>query len=201
MSDSPDLTLPSKAPGMEYYHDRPMEILPFALYTLVDFNDEELTKLQLACESEIDCGPGTHVQFPARFKYIGGPLRAAFDYHVQLGRGGKFDASYFIAATTQDWATKGVLLVTLDDDDLECNVDSFQTRAESSGLLLVNLQIANSDWFETKEGYEIGNNSGDEVPDEDDDGGDDGGDDEEIHNDGSDGSDGGNEGTAEKTAT
>jgi len=190
MSDSPDLTLPSKAPGMERYHHTPMELLPFALYTLVDFTDEELTQLQAVCESETDCDPGTKVKYPAQYKYVGGPLRAAFAYHLQLGREGEFDPTYFIAATSQDWREKGVLLVTLDDDDLECNVDSFQTRAETSGLSLVNLQVGNTDWFEEKENYELGNGDDDETPDEDSN--------DDSH---SDESDGGNEATAGAIAT
>ena len=190
MSASPYLTLPSQAPGMQYYHNRPMQLLPFALYTIVEFTDEELTQLQLACESENDCAPGTKVQSPTQFRYIGGPLRDAFDYHVQLGTEGKFDPRYFIAATNQDWRAKGVLLVILDDDDLECNVDLFQTRAETSGLSLTNLQVGNTDWLDEKDGYEISKTGDDKTSHE--------GDDVESHNDGS---DGGTEDRAEKSTT
>lgn len=190
MSESPSLTLPSKAPGMEDYHNRPMQLLPFALYTLVEFTDEELNQLQQACESEIDCAPGTKVKFPAQSRNITGPLRAAFDYHVQLGKEGEYDSTYFIAATSLHWRVEGVLLVTLDDDDLECNVDSFRIRADTSGLSLINLQVGNTDWVDVKENYEIGNEDDDTSPDEDDN--------EET---GDDERDGDNEGTVENTAT
>lgn len=82
-----------------------------------------------------------------------------------------------------------MLLVALGDGGLECNGDSFRTRAGISGLLLVNLQIGSTDWVEAKECEETGNSSDDGVRDE--------GDDEESDNDGS---DGGSEGTVEKTA-
>ncbi len=166
MSDSPDLTLPSKATEMVEYHDRPMQLLPSALYTLVDLTSEELTQLQQACESGIGCDPGTKIQFPPHHTYISRPLRAVFDYHIELGREGDFDPKYFIVATKQDWKAEGVLLVTLDDDDLECNVDSFRCRAETAGLSLVNLQVGNTSWGDEKDGYKIGDKDDDETSDE-----------------------------------
>ncbi|KAF4633502.1 hypothetical protein G7Y89_g4617 [Cudoniella acicularis] len=42
-------------------------------------------------------------------------------------------------------------MVTLDDDELQCNVDSFRIKAETSGLAYVNLNIGNSSWEEGKE--------------------------------------------------
>ena len=51
-SDQPDLTLPERIPEMEQYHDKPMELLPFALYTLCDIPDEKLESYRLICTTD-----------------------------------------------------------------------------------------------------------------------------------------------------
>lgn len=111
------------------------------------------------------------------------PLRDVFEYHLELGAEQIYDPIYFIVATVRDWKKEGVLLVTLDDDNLECKVDSFQIKAEASGLSVVNLQIANSSWDEEKECYALdsGGESGD---DDNDDSGNDGNDSSKVSDDG-----------------
>lgn len=175
MSTRPDLTLPAKAPGMERYHNTPMKILPVALYTIVDLTDDELRELGEACESQCDQEPESTVRLAPRCKFVGQPLRAAFDYHLELGKAGAYDPTYFIAAISRAWRSDGVLVVTLEtDDELDCDVDSFRVKAEDSGVMMVNLQISNSRWAEEKEGYAL---------DDDDDGGDDNDDDGDGDND------------------
>ena len=172
MFTQPDLTLPAKAPGMERYHHTPMKLLPVALYTIVDLTDDELRELREECESKCNQEPESTVRLAPRCKFLGEPLRGVFDYHLELGRAGVYDPTYFIAAISRDWREEGILVVTLDtDDELECNVDSFRIKAEESGLSMVNLQIGNSDWPEQKESY--GLDSDDEFHDNDD--GDEGG--------------------------
>ncbi|KAI8958019.1 hypothetical protein F5Y11DRAFT_337575 [Daldinia sp. FL1419] len=197
MSDTPDLSLPAKAPSMERYHDAPMSLHPAALYTLVDMDDTELADLVRECESGcVDTGndPGNSVRFAPRSNFVGQPLRAVFDYHLELGLQDTFDPCYFIAAVWKDWKTNGVIMVTLDDDDLECNVDKFRIKAADSGLSIVNLQIGNSSWEEEKECYgldpdsEDGDDDVDSEDDEDDEGNEDG-DKEEKKDDGDDGGD------------
>lgn len=175
---------------MERYHDTPMSLLPVALYTIVDLTDDELRELREACESKCGSEPESKVRLAPRCKFVGEPLRAVFDYHLELGREGAYDPTYFIAAISRDWRTEGVLVVTLDNDEqLDCDVDSFRIEAEESGLSMMNLQIANSSWEEQKESYGLdpddqsgGNN------DDDDNDNDDHGDDEDKDNDSGDNS-------------
>ncbi|KAI1379799.1 hypothetical protein F4677DRAFT_407680 [Hypoxylon crocopeplum] len=172
MSDNPDLSLPAKAPSMARYHDEPMTLHPAALYTLVDLTDAELGDLERKCEAGcIDTGsePGTSVRLAPRPRFVGQPLRAVFDYHLELGTQNTFEPRYFIAAVEKDWRAKGVILVTLDDDELDCNVDSFRIKAVDAGLSVVNLQIGNSSWDEEKDGYEFHPDNGDGGDDDDDD--------------------------------
>ncbi|KAI1130676.1 hypothetical protein F5Y10DRAFT_289072 [Nemania abortiva] len=169
MSDHPDLSLPAKAPSMARYHNEPMTLRPAALYTLVDLTDAELTDLERECEAGcIDTGNerGTCVRLAPRPRFVGQPLRAVFDYHLELGTQNTFEPRYFIAAVEKAWQSRGVILVTLDDDELDCNVDSFRIKAPDSGLSVVNLQIANSSWDEEKESYEFHPNNGDGADDD-----------------------------------
>ncbi|KAI1084531.1 hypothetical protein F5B20DRAFT_522058 [Whalleya microplaca] len=179
MSDNPDLSLPAKAPSMARYHDDPMTLHPAALYALVDLTDAEFGDLERECEAGcIDTGnePGTSVRLAPRPRFVGQPLRAVFDYHLELGTQNTFEPRYFVAAVEKDWQTKGVILVTLDDDELDCNVDSFRIKAVDAGLSVVNLQIGNSSWVEEKDGYEFHLDNGDGGGDN---GGDNGGNDDD----------------------
>ena len=187
MSDELDLTLPATAPASirEGGHE---DCLPTALYTLVNLTDPELEELQRVCESGSEqVNPDDSVRLPPQARFAGEPLRAVYDYHLQLGSESGLDPIYFIVATHKDWKKHGVLLVTLDDDELVRNVDSCRVEAKESGLLVENLQIANMDWDELKENFEIiprgGNDSGndgdnDDGDDDDDDNDDDGNEDD-----------------------
>ncbi|KAI2605090.1 uncharacterized protein GGS25DRAFT_503487 [Hypoxylon fragiforme] len=165
MSDTPDLSLPVKSP--EY--DNNTALTPAPIYTLVDLTDTELADLQRVCEAEcIDTGnePGANVRIAPQPRFIGQPLRAVFDHHLELVKEKKFEPRWFIAVADKEWRSKGVILVTLDDDELERNVDSFRIRAANTGLTVANLQVANSDWAEEKENYEF-DLDGDDDDDED----------------------------------
>lgn len=174
MATPPYLSLPPTAP-VERYRNEPMSLLPTALYTLVELSDGELHELQRQCESEIpDATPGDNVRLPAdtQARFIGSPLRAVYDHHLELGSRHTFDPIYFIVATDKEWKTKGVLLVTLDDgnfDEAGCSTDSFFIKAAEAGLTVSNLQVGNSDWPEEKESYEMPP-SGHDNDDDDDDG-------------------------------
>ncbi|KAH9842593.1 uncharacterized protein C8Q71DRAFT_209705 [Rhodofomes roseus] len=156
MANIPDLSLPETAPSVARYRDQPSELLPAALYTLVDLPDDELRELQRICETGcIDTGssPGDSVRIAPQPHFVGQPLRAVFDSHLQLAdlHDNQYDPTYFIVAIEQNWRDRGVLLVALDDDDLECKVDSCRFKAEDSGLNVANLQISNMGWSELKE--------------------------------------------------
>lgn len=146
----PDLSLPDRVPEMERYHEA--NLLPFALYTLCDLNERDLTQLCMVCQSKCQLNEGqAQVLPPPQSHFVGQPLRAIVDYHVGLARNGRFDPRYIIVAAYRDWESHGVLVVTLNDDDFVCRPDSLWSKAEESGLTLVNLQILNTDWYEAKE--------------------------------------------------
>lgn len=172
-----DLTLPTGTIFALRYRDQPMQTRPAALYTLVDVTDVELQEIREICESKCEApNPGVNVRLPPQAKFVGESLRAVFDYHLELGGGNTFDPMHFIAAIDRNWRANGVLLVTLDNGDQECKVDSFCIRAEDSGLTVVNIQIGNSDWSEQKETYAIELHKGDGLGESDDGDGSDGGD-------------------------
>lgn len=156
MSTKPDLSLPSKAP-VEHYRKQSLDGLPVALYTLIDLPDAELQNIQTICESETaeygDLEPGDNVRLAPRSRFVGEPLRAVCDYHLELGAQGVYDPIYFLVIVDKDWEKKGILLVTLDSRDDERNVDSLWLKASESGLTVVNLQIVNTDWQEQKFNY------------------------------------------------
>ncbi|KAI0849404.1 hypothetical protein F5Y00DRAFT_235621 [Daldinia vernicosa] len=184
MSDNPELSLPAKAPSMARYHNEPMTLHPAALYTLVDLDNAELEYLERECESgcvATGSEPGTSVRLAPRSRFVGQSLRAVFDYHLELGPQNTFEPRYFIVTSEKDWQTKGVILVTLDDDELDCNVDSFRIKAADAGLSVVNLQIGNTSWGEEKDGYELhlSNADGDKDDDNDNDNEDEGDDDDD----------------------
>jgi len=59
-----------------------------------------------------------------------------------------FEWRYFVAADQKDWRKEGLTVVTF--KDFQGNVDTARFRASDVGLILVNLQIGNSDWYEQK---------------------------------------------------
>jgi len=146
MAEQPDLSLPDRVPEMEQYHDLPKKILPFAFYTLCDLDGERFEGYRRLCVTECDDGM---VKLPPQARFVGESLQSIMTYHVELGRGGQFDPSSFIVCVYRD--STSVVVVTLDEDDLECKPDLLWIKMDESGLLLVNLQIANGDWFEAKE--------------------------------------------------
>lgn len=82
-----DLSLPAKAPSPARIHEEPPGLLPTALYTLVDLFEDGLRRSQEDCESwciETGKEPDESVQVAPRARFVGQPLRAVFDYHVEL---------------------------------------------------------------------------------------------------------------------
>ena len=146
MAEEPDLTLPERVPEMEQYRKKPMELLPFAFYALCNLDAEQMEACRRLCATGID---DDTIKLPPRAHFQGQPLRSIVKYHVELGAGGEFDRKYLIFVVYPDSHT--VILVTLDDSDLECKPDLFWENIDQSGTTLVNLQIANTDWFEAKQ--------------------------------------------------
>ncbi|KAK5722037.1 hypothetical protein LTR17_014473 [Elasticomyces elasticus] len=150
-----DLSLPERASEMEAVDNAPMQLLPFALYLLEDLLESEVEHLLKVCNEQTDAAVGEIVRLPPRSQFIGGPLRAAFQYHISLGEEGTFDPRYFIAVTSRAWRDDGVLLVTLSDEVPDGKVDNYWVQANAAGLLVANLQIGNMDWYESKEGFAL----------------------------------------------
>lgn len=170
-----DLSLPPRWPSEARFDA--MGILPSALYTLVDLTDEELHQVRQACEAAcIEDGnvPNSSVRIATQPRFIGQPLRAVFDHHVAWRARDaplEFDPKMFVVIVDLEWQQKGVLIVTLDDEEEEDGkVDSFFTNAEDAGRIIVNIQISNMDWDELKStfGLEAGDeHDGDDGDDDD----------------------------------
>jgi len=179
MAHNLDLTLPATAPADYLSRPRENDILPTALYTLISLTAEELTEVARACQhEELDFDEYAIVRPAPEPHFVSQPLRAVYDSHLQLGEQGEFDPVYFIVVVDKDWKENGVLLVTLENDDEPPAVDSFLCPVEDTGSIVQNLQIANTDWDECKDNYEIGG-AGDDDDDDDDEDEDEGEDDKE----------------------
>ncbi|KAI1823320.1 hypothetical protein F4861DRAFT_334462 [Xylaria intraflava] len=174
MSGIPDLSLPAKAPSMTHCYHRHGDLLTAAIYTLADLTDAEIEDLQRECETGcIETGhpPGRSARPAPQPRFVGQPLRAVFDYHLEMVTQNAFEPVYFIVAVEKDWKSKGVILVTLRDDSndeaeydekAEGNVDLFRVKAVDTALIIVNLQIGNMGWSEEKDGYGFSLDDGDD---------------------------------------
>ncbi|KAG9751850.1 WD40 repeat-like protein, partial [Aureobasidium melanogenum] len=142
-----DLSLPVTVPEMARYQDRPMTLDSFAVYNLLDPHNEPPGLVE-KCNSE--CPRDDYVYFRASPGVDS--LKGLIDHHLSTTVHEGFDPNLFLAVTDPDWEQNGVCVVTLGDD--EGKPDKFIMKTEESGLLLVNLQIANTDWYEAKENAE-----------------------------------------------
>lgn len=171
-----DLSLPPRWPSEARFDA--MDVLPSALYTLVDLTDEELQQVRQACETAcIETGSelNSSVRIATQPRFLEQPLRAVFDHHVEWrARNGplEFDPKMFIVVVNVEWQQKGVLVVTLDDEEEDGgNVDSFFTKAEDAGNIVGNMQIGNMGWDELKSAFELdagGDRDGNDGDDDDD---------------------------------
>ncbi|KAF2106080.1 hypothetical protein BDV96DRAFT_591596 [Lophiotrema nucula] len=174
-----DLTLPeSSSPAIDAYKDMPDDLLPFALFVHVRLSgDDELARVEEACNSQIG-GTNTIQRVPG-LDFSGQPLRAALAEHLNKLATRRFDPFYFVAVVDEDWKEVGLVIVTMDDgsDEDVCHIGQLRVPVEEVGLVLVNLQLANMDWSELEEQYEVpAGGHGDDDNDSDDDGSDSGGD-------------------------
>ncbi|KAG9854904.1 hypothetical protein KCU98_g2937, partial [Aureobasidium melanogenum] len=152
-----DLSLPDSVPEMARYQDRPMTLDSFAIYNILDPHNEPPGLVEI-CNSE--CPRDDYVHFLASPSI--NLLRDLIDYHLSTTVQESFDPNLFLVVTDPDWEKKGVCVVTLGDE--EGKPDKFTMRASNSGLLLVNLQIANTDWYEAKENAEFDGDDGMQDP-------------------------------------
>lgn len=143
----PNLDLPPETPDSVQSAEASFSLRPFALYVLVGITEDDYALALEKCNSKY----GNHdnsVHRPSKYNFIGEPLQAAFDYHLHQER---FDKMTFLAVTSLNWKEVGIYLVTLDDE--RGHVDAALIPAEETGMVLVNLQIGNSDWPEIKKRF------------------------------------------------
>lgn len=143
-----DLSLPATVPGMARYRDRPMTLDPFAVYNLVGSQDEPSDLVEI-CNSL--CPRDDYVRFRKTSNISS--LKSLIDFHLNTTAQENFDPGLFLVVTDPEWKGKGLCILTLGDD--EGKPDKFTIKIADSGILLVNLQIGNTDWSEAKEDYEL----------------------------------------------
>ncbi|PVI05776.1 hypothetical protein DM02DRAFT_724885 [Periconia macrospinosa] len=162
MAQNLDLNLPSVAPDDYISRYDTGNLLPAALYTLVDLPETELREAARICETEIygmkESDAGTSVRPAPQPRFVSQPLRDVYNTHIELAPREEYDPLYFIVITDGKWRETGVLLVGLyepmEDGGDEHGIQSLVCRAEAVGSIFVNLQIANTDWHEVKEQVE-----------------------------------------------
>jgi hypothetical protein len=130
-------------------HDQEASDAPFAIYALCDVDEDDILEIAKTCNSV--CEIEGQVIRPPRQYFPGGRLRDGVQYHVGLAKEGQFDPKHFIVLACLDWRTEGVVIVTLDDEEMQCKPNLLWIKAEDAGLALVNLQISNMGWEELKE--------------------------------------------------
>jgi len=155
----PNLDLPATAPPVGRSR-KGWDLDPAALYTLVDLSEDELNSVLTACNSppEFDGGYGP-VKTPPRARFIGEPLRAVFDYHIELVQCEKFAPIMFIVVVDRNWENEGVLFVMLDAEphEREGKTEKIRVKVEESGSIVANIQVDNMDWDELKEYHDLAN--------------------------------------------
>lgn len=157
----PDLSLPEHVPEMEEYQHQPMDGKPFPLYTLARAAALDMEVVCERCNAKCDDDIIKQTR-PAPVtptnRFVDQPLKEVVDFHRNMIRDDDWDKLYFAVVTEDDWATKGLLLVTL-GFNTECRPDAFFLPAEDVGITLLNLQVGTTDWEETRYGYESHNES------------------------------------------
>ncbi|KAH6663403.1 hypothetical protein B0J14DRAFT_609393 [Halenospora varia] len=164
---SVNLDLPSTSSlAIDPYKDISDPLLPFALYMLVELDNQDITDIEQACNSQIETAA---VRRAPNYDLRGEPLRSAWAEHLEnVVPARQFDPFYFVAVVHKDWRNAGIILVTLDDgsDEEISHNDKMRVPAKDAGLLLVNMQLANVDWLEYKEEYESNTDNGNDYNDD-----------------------------------
>lgn len=148
MSKDPDLSLPRTTPqGNGFDLEAPLK---WALYALCEISEERLElyrQVTLHGYENMEDLPDDFVKLPPRPHFPNKSLREVVDYHLEIARGGDFDPRYFAVCVYPDSATG--LIVTLNDDTGK--PDLMWVVVNEIGMILANLGIANTDWYEAKE--------------------------------------------------
>ncbi|KAL1310533.1 hypothetical protein AAFC00_000816 [Neodothiora populina] len=118
-----DLTLPEKVPEMAEYQHKECPFNPFALYSLVECTE---MRQDLLKASNSECPDDDYVKLAPQMSVLSGSLKEVIAYYIKLvAEEDNLNYRYFLVVTTEDWRRKGIAMVTLDDDELECRPDPF----------------------------------------------------------------------------
>ncbi|KAK7468319.1 hypothetical protein VKT23_002833 [Stygiomarasmius scandens] len=135
-----------------------------AVYSFHPFTDVELAEIVKVCEKE-GFENGGNEDFIAvapkpYFLVSEAEVDKVVAYHRELKnqQPGYWDPNHFIIAKSPEWKKEGVMIVVLNEYSLaevrddgiayRRGWDAWMFTAESSGLTIINLQIANANWTE-----------------------------------------------------
>ncbi|KAI1175853.1 hypothetical protein F4777DRAFT_578638 [Nemania sp. FL0916] len=129
---------------------------PYALYTLVELGDQEITDIEAECNSDTFDGC-FHVRRAPSWYMHGQTLRAAFrDFITNVQSSGQFENSYFVAVVDRDWKSNGVALVAVEDEEDDTGDPTFDKMTvplADVGHVLLHLSTANMGWWDFQEVY------------------------------------------------
>lgn len=148
--------LPEHLQGLQSYSGISMDGKYFALYALSPVTAYNLQAICRVCDEEVDeeIRQMHPAPVPSNGCLIGKSLREVVDFHQKLiSRDSDWDQNYLAIVTQDDWAKRGILIVSLSCGD-DSRPDAFYVPAAEAGSSLINLQIGNTDWAETRYGYE-----------------------------------------------
>jgi len=149
-----DLSLPDRVPEID--QSEGMDGRPFAVYAISPVAAWDIEAVCRKCDEQVDEEIKQMRPAPVtpNDRFVNKPLRDVVEFHRNLVReDSSWDILYFAVVTKDDWMETGILLVTLSSND-EFKPDAFYLPAGEVGSNLVNLQIGNTDWIETRYGYE-----------------------------------------------
>ncbi|KAG9551430.1 hypothetical protein KCU71_g15394, partial [Aureobasidium melanogenum] len=140
---------------VEYQHEG-MDGKPFAVYAMATTAASDLESVCQVCDEQVEEEIKQMRPAPVtpEDRFVGKPLREIVAFHRALAsEDDAWDKFYFAVVTSDEWKENGVLLVTLWSND-QFQPDAFYVPAVEAGINLINLQIVNTDWMETRCNYE-----------------------------------------------
>ncbi|KEQ68346.1 hypothetical protein M436DRAFT_68212 [Aureobasidium namibiae CBS 147.97] len=114
-----------------------MTLDTFAIYNLID-GEKEPSNLIEKCHSQ--CPRDDYLYFRKAPEITS--IRSLIDFHLHTTVLDGFDPNLFLVVTNLDWQRKGLMIVTIDND--EGKPDKFTMKAANSGILLISPQIGNN---------------------------------------------------------
>ncbi|KUJ14089.1 uncharacterized protein LY89DRAFT_687345 [Mollisia scopiformis] len=133
------------------------------VYIHAELSPTEIEEVVRACnEGTEETHDDDTVVLSPKHDFVGQPLQASYDYHIKnIVPEDKYDQGNYVAVVDKDWKEKGVIQVTIvdghdqedeEDEEIKAGIDKLRCPASETGIQIVNLQIANIDWEEMKEG-------------------------------------------------